>query len=547
MSGQDNSDFGFHEQFGLDASTNWEAYFEIPPEDNEGYEFMEDLASQNHNNAVPTVPVQENLTLDGMALNGAAGSVNGDVNPSQFSDLPMFTEPMSNSPLVNANQADDLAFHTTPPAQDIDVQPMSNTLLAQPNAGGSSPIDFGFDVNNNGDLDLINNTASADQHSWPKPYPLYASQYSSTHTPMPTFTAPQGHYPIPVQQTEWPNLERTLFQQGGQAMVGADTIDPSRPADVSHLAAPPAPRKLTPKPALDVGATAPMAQGSFVVPVKKDTQTQQPATKTKPKKPTVSKAKQTAVKQPIDNSELLVSTFDDAKAIAIERIQLQVVNDDRDDVAAHPKVWVLKIAKALDIDFRTQAEEHDRLTEEGRAEFTRWQVEHENKAWAILSDKEDVASFAQSCAWLLYDKALELHQLGLEDVGKTIANGGADLTSKCSQRINAAITAIEEYSIVKYDFLRQDRLEALLANPSGFTCRKRENCWVNYKKKKTVGPVKTENEEKVSRAAPEAKSQGKKRKQPSPPTSDDESEEEDEVEGESDEEFVQRTKRTKRH
>ena len=74
---------------------------------------------------------------------------------------------------------------------------MSNTLPAQPNAGGFSPIDFGFNPSSD-NLDLTNNTSSVDQHSWPKPYPLYASQYPSTPTPMPAFTAPQGHYPVPV-------------------------------------------------------------------------------------------------------------------------------------------------------------------------------------------------------------------------------------------------------------------------------------------------------------------------------------------------------------
>jgi len=547
MSGQDNSDFGFDQQFGPDPSTTWKEFFEFPPEDNEGYEFMEDADVQNHNSTVPNVPVQEGPTLDGMTLNGAAGSVNGDVNPSQSSDLPMFAEPMSNSPPVNANQADYQPFHTTPSAQDIDAQPMSNTLLAQPNAGGFSPIDFGFNVNNNGNLDLINNTASADQHGWPKPYPLYGSQYPSTPTPMPTFTAPQGHYPVPVQTTEWPTLERTLFQQADQAMAGADVIDPSSPADVSHLAAPPAPRKLAPKPALDVGATTPMAQDSTVVPVKNETKTQQPAPKKKSKKPTTSKAKQTAVKEPIDYSKLLVLTLDEAKKLAIKRIQLEVVDDDREDVAAHPEIWVPKIAKALDADFREHAESHERLTDAGRAEFTRWQVEHENKTWGILSEKkENMSKFAQSCAMIFYKKVLEAHELGLEDVGKTVANGSAEITIKCSERINAAITAIEEYAIVKYDFLRLDRLEGLLASPSGFVKRKVDNMQINYKKKKDSEKVKKEIDGKVWRAAPKAKSQGKKRKQPSPPTSDDESEEEDEVEGESDEEFVQPTKRTKR-
>ena len=545
MSGQDNSDFEFDQQFGPDPSTTWKEFLEIPPEDNEGYEFMQNFDVRDHNNTLPTSPVQGASTLHETTSNDA-GPVNGDINPSQFSDLPMF----------DADQADDQPIHITPPAQAIDAQPMSNTLPAQPNAGGFSPIDFGFSPSSD-NLDLTNNTSSVDQHSWPKPYPLYASQYPSTPTPMPAFTAPQGHYPVPVQTTEWPNLERTLFQQVDQAMAGADAIDPGGHADLSHLAARPALRELAPKPALNVGATTRVAHDSTdgvkpvpspVVPVKKETKTQQPAPKKKPKKPTTSKAKQTAVKEPIDNSELLVSSLDEAKTIAITRIPLEVVDDDRDDVAAHPKVWILKIANALDVDFRTQAEEHDRLTEEGRAEFTRWQKEHENKTWAILSDKKNIAAFAQSCAWILYDKALEIHQLGVEDVGKTIANGGADLKSKCSDRINAAITAMEEYSIVKYDFLRQDRLEALLASPAGFTARKIENCYVNYKKKKTVGPVKTENEEKASPTAPKAKSQSKRKrnKEPSPPTSDGESEEEDEVEGQSDDEFVQPTKRIKR-
>lgn len=309
MSGQDNSNSGFHQQVGLDTSTNWEEFFETPPEDNEGYEFMEDVDFQNQNDTVPTVSTQDGPTLDGMTLN-SAGCVNGDVNPSQFSDLLIFAEPMSNSPLVNADQADDQPFHTTPPAQDIDVQPMSHTLLAQQHSGGFSPIDFGFNSNNGSNLDLMNNTnwtpAEAD-HYMPKPYPLHESlslQYPSTPTPMPTFTAPQGHYPVPVQTTEWPNLERTMFHQGHQAAAGAGVIRPSSPADLSNLDAPPAPRKLAPKPALGAEVTAPMTQDSTVVLVKKETQTQQPAPKTKLKKPTVSKAKQTAVKQPIDNSEL---------------------------------------------------------------------------------------------------------------------------------------------------------------------------------------------------------------------------------------------------
>jgi hypothetical protein len=473
MSGQDNSHSGFDQQFGPDPFTTWADFFGTPPEEIEGYEFMRDVDVQDHDNTLPTFPVQGISTLHETAINGA-GPVNGDINPSQFSDLPMFesppahtfdAEPMPNMPLVNADQTIDQPFHTTPPAQAINAQPMSNTLLAD--AGGFSPIDFGLDINNNNNNNpgLINNTASADQYIWPKPYPLYeslSSQYPSTPTSMPTVTAPPGHYPVPIQKEEWPVLERTLFQSG-QAM------EPSNGANsggLPHLAAPPALRKLAPKPASDVGATTLTAQDANddvklmpppVVPVRKETKTQPPAPKKKPKKPTTSKAKQTAVKKPIDDSQLLVETLEEAKVIAIKRIQLEVVDDDRDAVAAHPEVWVPKIAKALEADFREHAEGHERLTEAGRAEFTRWQVEHENKAWGILSAKEEnMSKFAQACAMIFYKKVLEAHELGLEDVGKTISNGGAEITIKCSERINAAITAIEDYAIVKYDLLRQD-------------------------------------------------------------------------------------------
>jgi hypothetical protein len=274
-----------------------------------------------------------------------------------------------------------------------------------------------------------------------------------------------------------------------------------------------------------------------VVPKKKGTKVKQTAQR---KKATTSNAKKTAVKKPIDSSQLLVSTLDEAMTIAIKRIKLKVVDDDRAEVAARPEFWILKIAEALVADYKTQGEDYERLTEERRTEFERWQKEHENKTWAILSAKEEMMSkFAQSCAMILYKKVLEGHQLGLEDPGKAVSNGGADTTMKCSERINAAITAIEEYSIVKYDLLRLDRLEALVASPVGFVKRKVENCLVNFKKKQPST--------RIRRSAPEAKSEGKKkRKEPSPLASDDEDEENDKVQGQGDEEFEQPAKRTRR-
>lgn len=496
-----------------------------------------------------------NFDADGTTLD-VAGSANGDVYQCQSQDPSMLAPPqaqtfgaeqMSNMALFDANQANDRSVHTSLPAQAPYAQPES----------GSSPDNYrGTSYNVVG----LNNypawsPTGVDQRILPQQYPP---------------TASQSGYPVPPRQ-QWSGIEHTQFQQASQAFAGVDVVhshsnfQPNTAGNhffapqsqggslnashgFPHPAAAPVRRTLAPRPTPDAQATVPMTQESNhdakpvpppVVPKKKETKVKGKQTAQR-MRPTTSNAKKPAVKQQIDDSQLLVTTLDEAKTIAIKRIKLNIVDDDRDVVAARPGSWVLKIAKAVGVDYRTEGEDHERLTEEARAEFTRWQTEHENKTWAILSaKKESMSEFAQSCAMVLYKRVLEAHQLGLEDPGKAVSNGGADVKMKCSERINAAITAIEEYSIVKYDLLRLDRLEGLIASPVGFVKRKVENCMVNFKKKKPSTPI--------WRSAPETKSGGKrKRKEPSPPPSDDEDEEDDQFEGQSDEEFEQPAKRTKR-
>lgn len=564
MSGHDDSDFGqdallsgttFDPNAQIDWATEDFLYVNNDNFDLDGPMHGNMEIAENNNSILPNAPVQEGPAFDGTTLNGT-GSVNDNFSQLQFLDQPQFAsppaqnfgaEPISNTPLVNLNQADDQPIHTPAPTQAFQAQP---DFIPNPSNYG---------INSHNALGLNNNPA----WSLNGVNQQYSQLYPATTIP--------GQYPVPSQR-QWsfgPFLERTLSQQGDQVMAGAGAFDPHNNFQVHaagnqsfgpqpqgslsntsnglpHPTAPQALRNLATQPASDVGATPEMSQDTNddakpvpppAEPVKKETKTKQRSRK----RQTTSTAKQPAVKVPIHSSELLVSNLVDAKTTAITRIPLEVVDDDRNDVAAHPEIWVPKIAKALEVEFRTQAESHDRLTKLGRDEFTRWQEEHENKTWSVLSKQKDVPKFAQSCAYVLYDKALESHVLGLEDPGKAVANGGSDVKSKCSERINAAIIAIEEYSIVKYDFLCLDRLGALLASPSGFVKRKIENVWVNFKKKEKRPVFVGE----ASRVAPKTKSQGKRKRKETSPVSDDE-DEEDEMEGEDDEEFEQPTKRTKR-
>lgn len=554
MSGHDNLDSGHDQQWwSVDGprpnqpwtETSWEDFVQLPSDDAETFDFMDGSMDTDHDNTLPSVLVQEDPTLDDQTLNGA-GSVNVNANQSRFPDLPMFESPhdqtfgaeeISYMPPVNTNQANGQEIHTALPDQTFNANPMSNT----------SPAHYGFNSYNV--QGLKNNL------TWGPTGADWQHQYPSTNNP--------GEYPVPPQQ-QWPGLHRTLFQLNDYAMAGAGAIDPRCSFQVyatgnhgsldashglEHMTAPPVLRKLAPKPSPDVVATAPMTQDSKddakpvpppVAPKVKEPKVKETAQK---KKPTTSNAKKPAVKSTLYEGRLRVSSLEAArKIVEINRIVLKVVDDDCEDVVARREHFVTSIVKALDVDFRPQAEGHEKLTKEGRDEFTRWQQEHENKVWALLTQEEikDASEYAQACATILYHMILEAHQSRfIAHPGKAIANGSVDDTMKCSERINAAITAIEEYSIVKYDFLRQERLEALLASPRGFCSRKIENMWVNYKKKEDAGPVR-EADGTDSTAAPKSKSQGKrKRKTPLPSAND------DEVEGQSDEESVQPTKRTK--
>jgi hypothetical protein len=251
-------------------------------------------------------------------------------------------------------------------------------------------------------------------------------------------------------------------------------------------------------PNLDFGARTPMTPSPSptlqAASVKKQT--------TVKKHPGRTGRNQPAVPFPLQSGFLLVNGLSEAKTMANARIALDVIDDDRDLVVARPQYWVPLIAQAFEStqaskdDFLAEPDDGTRLTEEGKAEWKRWQGEHDNKVWCILNTRgeEDAPRFVQSCAYIFYDLVLEAHEQGkgLPHVGKTISNPGPNINLKCSERLNEAIAVLKNFPIVRYDFLRQDRLDGLAANPLGFVNRKIENMWVNYKKKPNTGPVKIE-------------------------------------------------------
>lgn len=232
------------------------------------------------------------------------------------------------------------------------------------------------------------------------------------------------------------------------------------------------------------------------------------STKTEPakKRPTKNKGLMQADRVTIFTDQLLVADIAEANEESRNLVRLDVKEDDRDAVAAQPEHWILRITKAFDAPYKTQPDKPADFTAYGLAEWTRWQSQHENKVYVIFAEQGNPSRLAQCCAWIFYKLVLDAHAdgSGLEIVNKRIGNKGAETQLKCSERLEGAIKALEEYSIVRYDLLMQERLNGLAASPNGFAQRKVENMWVNLIKKDPKKAVRTTPAKSRKRKAADA-------------------------------------------
>lgn len=229
-------------------------------------------------------------------------------------------------------------------------------------------------------------------------------------------------------------------------------------------------------------------------------------------KTTTHLGKQDVPMQHLDASKLLINNNNQARSKAITLRALNVPNDDRNEVLANPQKWVPFITDALNAGFLEKPKNHENLSKERLTEWTRWQKEHKIKTWGIINkhNTEDQAQFVQACAYLFYTMVCEIHDpaLGLQEVSKTI-HGSPALNLKCSERIVKATEALRKLAIIRYDFVKQERLHALAASPEGFVVRKVQNMWLNYDRK--VAKQTYRKQQANGDGAAVGKSRGKKR------------------------------------
>jgi hypothetical protein len=320
----------------------------------------------------------------------------------------------------------------------------------------------------------------------------------------------------------------------GGHVNASEEAGPVMPTGVMPTATPGTLRLLAPKPQSGpkvanaatqstINGTTPAARS--ILPVKKRaTQARKEAVEAKK---SVSKAKQEVPRTPVHTDTLLVPTLTDAQRVIVKHTVLKIVNDDHAEVAANYQTWIPRITKPFDADFRAEPENIEKFTAEGKTRFADWQSDHLNKVTVILAEHEaapndSAAQYAQGCAWILFQKILDTHTKGMmEHVPSTIVTGGENTTMKCSARIEVAIKALEEYPIVRYDFLKRERLAAIVASPQGFYRKKVDNLFVNYKKRGDVGEVRVKNQDANETQAASDKPTATKKRKNSPLASSD--------------------------
>ena len=225
----------------------------------------------------------------------------------------------------------------------------------------------------------------------------------------------------------------------------------------------------------------------------------------KPQKPRKKADRKDMPRTTVSTNVLLITGEQHAKQLAIQRVPLQVQQDDSEQVVANAHYWIPLIANAFDAAFQAQPDRPEAYTEAGLAEWTRWQEEHDDKVQALLFAHPEPQALVQACAFLFLTKVLEAHEnaQGPIHVLRTVAVGGSNPHLKCSDRVRAAITTLETFPIVRYDLMRAERLVDFAANPKGFGERKVENLWINYAKKRDRAPhLKKEMPLEAKAAAP---------------------------------------------
>lgn len=185
---------------------------------------------------------------------------------------------------------------------------------------------------------------------------------------------------------------------------------------------------------------------------------------------------------------------DEARTHAFRRVPLHISNDNVADAQSRGAEYRSRIMQALtQSDFRgppvtkMKAKNEVALTIHEMNEWNAWQddpatlLEH---MWSLTSplDPELINAMVQGQAWAIYNEILNIHRTGcriMED---------ADMTSTCVERLEQAITCIQDFTKARLDILtlRFD-VQKFAGSPSKFGETKVSNFWSNRSSSRTSG------------------------------------------------------------
>lgn len=145
--------------------------------------------------------------------------------------------------------------------------------------------------------------------------------------------------------------------------------------------------------------------------------------------------------------------------------------------------WVRKVMRALlHTKYRGSFFQRRRdipLTPKEAEDWERWQTSNVNSVDATLQ-LDGTLWEVEAHAQLILEEVEEIHK---KDGGHRLSNLKANRDLKCSERLEAIVSVLQDYAIVRYDVLNDIKLHEFVKNPVGLANAKVSNVWNNLRKR----------------------------------------------------------------
>ena len=227
-------------------------------------------------------------------------------------------------------------------------------------------------------------------------------------------------------------------------------------------------------------------------------------------------------------STLKINSFQEACDLAVARTRFAdadwpAFKQDRDHVKANHQQYIHEMLTAFDgyVDDNGKSVPYklvDPKIEEAddKAEWTKWQAKHYYRVADLIAERG--ADLAEASVTMLFESFLECFEKGGPPTYACPKE--IDTTTKLSDRLEIAIKGISEFTLIRVDVLKLERLDKFAAAPAHYvdTKSKYQKTNANRRKKlnEALGTKGRDEDDVTSDESPKKSASGRKKRAPKP-------------------------------